>query len=332
MKEKYKVSMVVAIYKSEKFLPKLLDSIMNQTYKNFEAILVDDGSPDESGKICDEYSKKDHRFTVIHKQNGGACEARNYGINQATGDYLVIIDGDDWLEEDFLEYLVNLAVSTKSDMAYSDKIFTTRNREQTDNNNVEVISPEDAACMIIYPHMEIGPWNKIYNLDMINKHRLRFDTKWSGEGLYFAAMAAQYSNHVAVGHRKIYNYRLNNTGSGLTNYNLTMATNALENIKLIGEKLIIDSPRLKQAVRWHIWKNNYFVIYLIVATDSLEKNRNLYMNCLKYIRRHLAHEIFKSEISNRERLHMIKVSISPIKSAKKSIQAAAIALANDHME
>ena len=332
MEGNFKVSMVVAIYKSEKFLPKLLDSIMEQTYKNFEAILVDDGSPDNSGNICDEYVQKDSRFKVIHKENGGTCQARNVGISSASGDYLVIIDGDDWLEKDFLEYLVNLAVKTNSDMAFTDKIFTTRDREQVKRDDIKVITSEEAASMIIYPELAIGPWNKIYKLKMINDNNLRFVTKWSGEGLYFTAMAAQYSNHVAVGHRKIYNYRLNNTGSGLTNYNLTMATNALENIKLIGDSLVLNSPKLRQAVKWHIWKNNYYVIYLIVATNSLKENEKLYKTCLKYIRRHLIHELIKSEIPNSIRIYMLKVTLFPIRCAKKTLRAEAIALANDHME
>ena len=83
-----KVSAIVAIYKSEKFLPKLLDSIIAQTWKNLEILLIDDGSPDNSGIICDEYAKKDHRIRVIHKKNGGACEARNVGLAEATGEYI----------------------------------------------------------------------------------------------------------------------------------------------------------------------------------------------------------------------------------------------------
>ena len=91
-----KVTAIVAIYKSEKFLPKLIESLIHQTWQNLEIILVDDGSPDNSGEICDEYAKKDDRVIVIHKENGGACEARNVGMDRATGEYMLIIDGDDW--------------------------------------------------------------------------------------------------------------------------------------------------------------------------------------------------------------------------------------------
>ena len=118
-----KVSAIVAIYKSEKFLPKLLNSIINQTWCNLEILLIDDGSPDNSGNICDEYAKKDRRIRVIHKKNGGACEARNVGLKEATGDYILIIDGDDWLEKDYVEYLMNLIHQTGAEMAMTDHIL-----------------------------------------------------------------------------------------------------------------------------------------------------------------------------------------------------------------
>ena len=120
-----KVSLIVAIYKSEKFLPKLLDSIVSQTWQNLEILLMDDGSPDNSGLICDQYASKDSRIHVVHRKNGGACEARNDGLSRATGDYILVIDGDDWLEPDYVEYLMNLIHKTGADMAMTDSIFTT---------------------------------------------------------------------------------------------------------------------------------------------------------------------------------------------------------------
>lgn len=197
-----KVTAIVAIYKSEKFLPKLLDSIINQTWKNLEILLVDDGSPDNSGLICDKYAKKDKRIRVIHKENGGACEARNVGLTEATGEYILIIDGDDWLEKDYVEYLMNLIHETGSEMAMTDKIFTTRDRNQTEQDRIETWTPEEAFCSIIYPKIPIGPWNKIYKTSLLKDNHIDFNRPWSGEGLYFSAMAASCSNRVGVGHKK----------------------------------------------------------------------------------------------------------------------------------
>ncbi|OUQ56652.1 hypothetical protein B5E58_10530, partial [Tyzzerella sp. An114] len=96
--ENKKISVIVPIYNVEKYLNRCVDSIINQTYKNLEIILVDDGSPDNCGKICDEYAKKDNRIKVVHKENGGVSSARNVGLNIATGDYIGFVDGDDWID------------------------------------------------------------------------------------------------------------------------------------------------------------------------------------------------------------------------------------------
>ena len=100
MERKTLISVIVPVYKVEQYLPQCVESILNQTYRNLELILVDDGSPDGCGKICDAYAEKDSRVRVIHKKNGGLSDARNAGLNAASGDYLSFIDGDDWIEPD----------------------------------------------------------------------------------------------------------------------------------------------------------------------------------------------------------------------------------------
>lgn len=98
-----KFSIIIPIYNVEKYLNKCVESVLNQTYPNIEVILVDDGSTDNSGKICDEYAQKDTRIKVIHKENGGAGSARNEGLKHANGQYISLIDGDDWISADLFE-------------------------------------------------------------------------------------------------------------------------------------------------------------------------------------------------------------------------------------
>lgn len=97
------ISVIVPVYKVEKYIHKCVDSIINQTYKNLEIILVDDGSPDECGKICDEYAEKDNRIIVIHQKNSGQCVARNMGLKKMSGEYVAFVDSDDYLEKDYLQ-------------------------------------------------------------------------------------------------------------------------------------------------------------------------------------------------------------------------------------
>ncbi len=109
-------SVIVPIYKVEKYLPRCIESILSQTYQNFELILVDDGSPDRCPAICDEYAKKDARIRVIHKENGGSVSARNEGCLIAVGDYICCIDSDDWFRKDCLEKLYDIITKTKADI------------------------------------------------------------------------------------------------------------------------------------------------------------------------------------------------------------------------
>lgn len=329
MNEEEKVSIVVAIYKSEKFLSKLIASVINQTYTNLEIILVDDGSPDNSGKICDEFAKKDNRIIVIHEQNLGACEARNNGMKQASGKWLVIIDGDDWLEPDFIEYMLNLVHETNSDMGMSTEIFTTRDRIQTKNDKIETWSSDFAASRIILPYIAIGPWNKIYNLEMLRKNCLTFSRPWSGEGLYFSSFAAQYSNHVGVGHRKVYNYRLNNVNSGLTNYKLEMGTNAFENIRYIKDNLVIKSPLLINACSWHIWKNYNFILFLIIATNSKKENYALYKDCLKNNRKLFISANLKADLKIKTKIKFLLQGLFPVWFARRALKNQQKALKKD---
>ena len=104
-----KISVIIPIYNVEKFLPRCLDSVLNQTFKDWQAILVDDGSPDKSGKIADSYAKRDKRFVVIHKKNGGVGGARNIGVKHAKGKYIMFMDSDDYLHHQFMEILYNFA-------------------------------------------------------------------------------------------------------------------------------------------------------------------------------------------------------------------------------
>ena len=106
MEQQILISIVVSIYNEWEYLDKCIDSIVNQTYKNIEIILVDDGSTDCCGEICDKYAEQDSRIIVIHKPNGGLVSARKAGTKKATGDYIINVDGDDWIEKERIQNLV----------------------------------------------------------------------------------------------------------------------------------------------------------------------------------------------------------------------------------
>ena len=112
-----KISVIIPIYKAEKFLDKCIGSVVGQTYENLEIILVDDGSPDNCPAICDSWAEKDRRIKVVHKENGGLSSARNAGLDVVTGEYFGFIDSDDWIEKDFFEFLITNALKENADIS-----------------------------------------------------------------------------------------------------------------------------------------------------------------------------------------------------------------------
>ncbi|HPU58565.1 MAG TPA: glycosyltransferase family 2 protein, partial [Candidatus Avimonas sp.] len=136
-----KISVIMPVYKVEKYVGRAIESILAQTLKEFEFLIVDDGSPDNSGKICDEYAAKDSRIRVFHRENGGAPSARNMAMDHAQGKYYYFMDGDDWAEPTMLEDMYELAEKNNAqlvvtgyfiDTYYSDTEYITFNQVQPD--------------------------------------------------------------------------------------------------------------------------------------------------------------------------------------------------------
>lgn len=160
------ISIIVPIYNVEQYLKRCVDSLINQTYRNLEIILVDDGSPDRCGEICDEYAKKDSRVKAIHKPNGGLSDARNKGLDVATGDYVMFVDSDDWLESNTCEIISRMAFEYHADVVVFGMNLV------YDNGNVvrrgkgivsHTPSQEQCILSLIYRVPESGLFNNVCN-------------------------------------------------------------------------------------------------------------------------------------------------------------------------
>lgn len=158
------ISIVVPVYNVEKYLKECIDSILNQTYVKLEIILVDDGSTDSSGKICDEYLKKDNRIKVFHKLNGGLSDARNYGIKHANGKYIQFTDSDDFLDKDMIKILYNNAKENNSDVSICSFYTLKDGIKFTDATHKNKIFSRDEAIKASLLDKEIRnyAWNKLY--------------------------------------------------------------------------------------------------------------------------------------------------------------------------
>lgn len=181
------VSVVVPVYNVEKYLRECLESLRCQTYTDIEVIMIDDASPDESPKICDEFASVDKRFQVYHVQNGGVSQARNFGASRATGQWIMFLDSDDYLEENAIELLVNTANSQHADIISMSYYMTFRNstilvghddgKEQIINLQKEkflhdmLVYPE--AVLLDYPTCLV-PWGKIIKKELTTKWGVEF--------------------------------------------------------------------------------------------------------------------------------------------------------------
>lgn len=217
------LSVITPVYKVEKYLRKCIDSILKQTFKDFELIIVDDGSPDSCGNIADEYLTKDSRVKVIHKENGGAPSARNKGIEIATGEWFYFPDSDDWLEPDYLEKLYNVAVKTDAQMIISG--YTMEYFENGTSHSYSVSTPEynyKTQSVVrnnlhnYFDNMMIAvPWNKLYKAEYIISNNIRFpELKW--DDLHFNMEVIMDIERVAVCSSAGYHFFRSRAGSETT--------------------------------------------------------------------------------------------------------------------
>lgn len=223
-----KVSVVVPCYRVEKYIRELIESLQRQTLSDTEVILVDDGSPDQTGAICDEYASRDARLHVIHKPNGGVSAARNDGMKAATSDYIIFADSDDYLPGDALEILYAEAVRTGADIVIGDVNQVFENEEKMGRFYEKEFVTEDEGlireliktvfyknyCPMPYRGKAAfgygGPWNKLVRRSMLVENGIAFDSRTKGvfDDLIYSAYILAAAHRVAYIPRNVYNYRM----------------------------------------------------------------------------------------------------------------------------
>ncbi len=193
-----KISIIIPVYKAESTLRRCIDSVLSQTYTNFELILVDDGSPDDCGKICDAYSSADNRIYVIHKANGGVSSARNLGIKRAQGEFITFIDSDDYVSINYLKNLVSkeadLTVSGFKDMPLPNTNEMSLPQGFYQGEELTDFLNEKTDSMLFK-----APWGKLFKADIISSNDLSFDTNISfGEDSVFMLQYLRFCNSIAT--------------------------------------------------------------------------------------------------------------------------------------
>ena len=194
------ISVIVPVYNVEKYLSGCIESIVNQTYKNLEIILVDDGSPDRCGAICDEYAKKDERIKVIHKKNGGLSSARNAGIEISNGEYIAFVDSDDYIGRDMYEVLYNNIKKYNCDISICNFLCVDENGKNIDSMNETMPVGDgvvDSKSVLYYKFTEtkywywVVAWNKLYKRNIFDNIRFEdgklHEDEFIAHHIYFSA-------------------------------------------------------------------------------------------------------------------------------------------------
>lgn len=263
------VSIIVPIYRAEKYLNKCVQSIVDQTYKNLEIILVDDGSPDNCPAICDAWAKKDSRIRVIHQRNGGFSAARNAGLDVATGTYIQFVDSDDWIEPNMVEALVIYAQQTHADIVrcgyYEEDglqhlaFCSTAQTHCPDQNTLIVDLMNDGL-------MSGALWNKLYRHSALGETRFR--NGYSEDILFNYLLLAQEPKVVYVS-EAYYHYRVNN--GSVTNSTFRPSAFSIIEVK----KQIMDAQTDEQVKPYCL--KGYLNSAMIVMNNMLSSGQ-----CLEY--------------------------------------------------
>jgi len=204
-----KISVIVPVYNIEKCVDRCVKSIVNQTYSNLEIILIDDGSTDKSGELCDKWASLDNRIIVLHKENEGLSDARNSGLDIATGEYIGFVDGDDWIAEDMYSYLYSITKATDADIAICGHYIVMDQGEVIENSvcdiNIREYESVDAVWMLIQDELlHSYAWDKLYRRQLFDK--IAYPSKCYDEDMFTTYRLFIKANKVVCGCELKYYY------------------------------------------------------------------------------------------------------------------------------
>ncbi len=265
------ISIIVPVYNVEKYLRKCIDSIVNQTYKNLEIILVDDGSTDDSGKICDEFAEKDGRIKVIHKENGGLSSARNAGLEIAAGKYLGFVDSDDYIAQDMYESMYAAINEFDADIAccgrydvYDDKPMK---KSFVMDRPIEMKSIDAIGRVLMWDGMDSSACDKLYKSYIFEE--IRYPIGKINEDIAIAFNILEKAGKIIhIGLPKYYYAHRENS---ITTMNLSKKTMDLFKISCtINEELSLKYPQINKKIKY-FFLHNILYLYLRILDTNLEK-------------------------------------------------------------
>ena len=278
------ISVILPIYNIENYLTRCMDSMFRQTYKNLELIMVDDGSTDNCPSLCDAYGLKDSRVRVFHKPNGGLSDARNYGIERAQGEYITCVDPDDYVDDDYVEYLYGLIERMPSHMSICQHVTHYDSGRIADHGGEgEELMPVQICLdrMLYHDVIDTSAWAKLY-------HRSLFETVRYPKGRIFEDIGTTYAlmmqcrEGIAVGYESKYHYMFHknsivNSAFSPRTFDLLAMTDRM------GKDVLKAYPVLHQAVLRRRVYSRFSTLNQMLHTKDYEKERQ---RILRFLMRH----------------------------------------------
>lgn len=277
------LSVIIPVYNTEKYLPRCVDSVLGQSFQDFELLLVDDGSTDGSGFICDAYSEKDSRVSVFHKENGGVSSARNVGLKEAKGDWISFVDSDDELLPDGLQVMVG-GISEKVSMVQAGFCEYENGRLITDTGTLKIKSSvvdRQQALMMLYQYEGVYmgyPVGRLFERKMIIENHITFDEHIvvKEDTLFVASYLCQSEKPVYFTSTPVYLYYKTTSGvmGGMTlTYNPSYSTSfeAVVSMNRLIQKLPGVDEELSSMAKWEVITRCYRIYEKMLQHDAVDK-------------------------------------------------------------
>lgn len=302
------ISVIVPIYKVENYLSECIESLLNQTYKNLEIILVDDGSPDRCGEICEEYKTKDERIVVIHKENGGLSDARNAGMKVMTGDYIVFVDSDDYMTPEGIEFLAHLLEEREADMVIGG---VRRVSEKNEEINIEgdpslpPVEMDKEGALIDFFKNGCSSWGRIFKKKL--HEGIEFPKGEINEDEAIMVKIIERCEKVVRSAIPVYNYRFRDESITTTTFHkkkLVWEKHCRENYEYVKDKY----PKVKPYARKRyagslVW----LTVEMLREESGYDEEIRDYINALK---KHLCFYVMRKDVKTASKVRALIMCIS----------------------
>lgn len=310
------ISVIIPVYKVEKYLHKCVDSVINQTYSKLEIILVDDGSPDNCGMICDEYSQKDSRIRVIHKENGGLSDARNAGLDIALGDYIGFVDSDDYIAPNMYEMMLQNAKKNKADISLCGYYNEYEGGIIEKNYPIiekKVLTASEGLKEVIYSKKYgVMAWTKLYKKELFKN--VRYPKGHVCEDVYVIGDIFENVKIAAFDSTSLYYYVHRN--DSITTYSFNEKhLDWIRSYEHLSDTIRKSFPELNKIAKIRLLWGRLFVLDRSILTDNKELNKRIQ----KYVRKNIL-LCFDSFFTMSRRFTIIVAAVS-LKAYKKIIMS-----------